>query len=101
MIEGQSLIDPETESGCKQGIKEIEEIHEVKKTRLKKRKVISAITRKTDSTSITRPSTACIQLSRRTASRGNKVRNYKLSSAISEKVRVKSGKRRPKTGVIK
>jgi len=70
-----------------------------RKPRLRKRNVISAITRKTNSTARTRPSTACANFSRRTANQGGKHRNFKLSSVISEKVRVKSGKRRPKTGV--
>ena len=67
--------------------------------RLKRRKVISALTRKTSSMSKTRPSTACAHMSLRPVSRETKIRNFKHTNIISEKVRLKSWKRRPKTGV--
>ncbi|CAI2364369.1 unnamed protein product [Moneuplotes crassus] len=68
------------------------------KRKFRKRNVISALTRKTDSMSRTRPSTGRETLSKRTAKACPKENNFKSVSVITEKVRLKSGKRRPKTG---
>ncbi|CAI2361801.1 unnamed protein product [Moneuplotes crassus] len=68
------------------------------KRKFKKRNVISALTRKTNSFSRTRPSTASVNASRRAQEippRGNNLRSV---SVITERVRLKSAKRRPKTG---
>lgn len=64
---------------------------------IRKRKVISAVTRRTASTR-TRPSTARVNISKHTGII-RKIKNLKSVKAITEKVRIKSGKRRPKTGV--
>lgn len=65
-----------------------------------KRRIVSAATKATDSANKTRPSTAYVPISKRTINREDKAKiSLKHSIIVSHRSRVKSGRKRPKTGV--